>query len=76
MKTEAEAKQTWCHKSMGAAKKRKCVASECMAWRWHDLGKKITELDRSRLGTAPESGRIVYANRAVGFCGSAGIPIW
>lgn len=64
MYTEEEAKGKWCFQSMaGGSYWKKCVASECMAWRWI----RGTELMALELVRKED-------NLKVGYCGIAGKP--
>jgi len=58
MTTEEEAKKKWCCAGMSSLESIKCLASECIAWRWSD-----TEgIDPALLKDPPGSG----------YCGMAG----
>jgi len=65
---EQGAKQRWCHVTLGT-NRSKCLASECMAWRWAEFTPHVYEqFDQGLLEEKehPEERR--------GFCGIAEQP--
>jgi hypothetical protein len=68
LSNEHAAKQRWCHITLGA-NKAKCIASECMAWRWAEFTPHVYEpYDQG----VPEEKETPEERR--GFCGIAGQP--
>jgi hypothetical protein len=65
---EQEAKNRWCHLTL-IADRAKCLASECMAWRWSEYPPHVYEkydAESTEIKETPEVRR--------GFCGLAGQP--
>jgi hypothetical protein len=72
--TEDEAKTKWCHKNIDPVRaNRKCLGSDCMAWRWEMAWESQSEegvggdvvLRLKRRKGEPK----------MGFCGLAGVPM-
>jgi hypothetical protein len=65
---EDGAKQKWCHMTLGT-NRSKCLASECMAWRWSEFTPRVYgQYDQGE----PEKREKPEERR--GFCGIAGQP--
>jgi len=65
---EHGAKQKWCHMTLGATR-AKCLASECMAWRWAEFTPHVYENYDQQV---PEGKEKPEERR--GYCGIAGLP--
>jgi hypothetical protein len=63
--TEEEAKEKWCPMAgqRPLAEHEKCVASECMMWRWNTAGFKYCDGDR-----------VDVPSKTDGYCGLGGKP--
>ena len=68
MLNEQDAREKWCHITL-STKVAKCVASECMAWRWAEYTPHICE----KCGTE-ESEWVDHPEQRRGYCGLPGIP--
>ena len=74
--TEKEAKTRWCYRTMGFADRNagnnpyaeKCVASMCMAWRWHF---QANEPAHTMMAVYPPQ-QTTYTKTDKGYCGLAG----
>ncbi len=65
---EHEAREKCCYMTLGT-NKAKCLASDCMAWRWAEYTPRVYEKvgsDGAELTDKPEERR--------GFCGLASLP--
>jgi len=65
---EEEARERWCYLTI-AANISKCLASDCMAWRWAEYTPRVYESYNSEgavIEEKPEQRR--------GYCGIAGLP--
>ena len=62
---EHEARERWCYMTLGT-NRSKCLASDCMAWRWAEYTPRGYGNEGSELTDRPEERR--------GFCGLAGLP--
>ena len=65
---EHEAKGRWCYMTLGT-NRSKCLASDCMAWRWSEYTPRVYEkydTEGAELTDKPEERH--------GFCGLAGLP--
>ena len=90
MKTEPEARKRWCpYARVGSdamnrpivdlaitMQAARCIASECMAWRWEGLAKRAETIGLSMAhATRPaEPGELEHHMQRRGFCGLAGRP--
>ena len=68
MLNEQDAREKWCHITL-STKVAKCVASECMAWRWAEYTPHICE----KCGTE-DSEWVDHPEQRRGYCGLPGIP--
>ena len=72
--TEAEAREKWCpfagdirnYGNTSIGNSHRCIASDCMAWRWNKTGRSI-----HRVGEKPMVSDEVDNT---GYCGLAGKP--
>lgn len=65
---EHDARERWCYITLGT-NKSKCLASDCMAWRWAEYTPHVYEQilqGETEEKDKPEERR--------GFCGLAGLP--
>lgn len=65
---EHDARERWCQQTIGTSI-AKCMATECMAWRWGEYTPQICD----KCGTAESEYRDTPEQRR-GFCGLAGMP--
>ncbi len=68
LRTEADAKTTLCVHTAGASSPARCVAADCMGWRWVGWRKGDGSIDPS-----PKKSKSDPDARLV-FCGLAGRP--
>lgn len=68
LRTEQEAKDKWCHMTLGSSRV-KCLASDCMAWRWSEYTPHLYE----RYDQEGIEAKDVPDQRR-GFCGLVGQP--
>lgn len=65
---EHNAREKWCHITLGSGI-AKCMASECMAWRWAEYTPHICE----KCGSEDEE-FIDTPEQRRGYCGLSGMP--
>lgn len=73
--TIVQAKDRYCGPGMGSPDGNRCIADQCMAWRWAGIrGDGGTLFNSDEAKAAAQTGAHETNEQPVGYCGMAGKP--